>query len=143
LLAPKPLPKLGKISINIAGAKSAMEQAQAQAQAKEAVAAALKRKLNLRDAETQTVRDPEREGDIVTIWRLRPRGMESFPHFPTGGHSNKAGSKRKKARAGAAAGEEDKRPKTRQRSSAEEPMLVPIDTTASDVGPLRMEVVSA
>merc|ERR1719447_1089048 len=109
-----------------------MAQAQAQVQAEEAVAKARARRLHRRDAATQTVRDPEREGDIVTIWRLRPRGMESFPHFPTGGHSNKAGSKRRKSRAGTAASE-DKRPKTGQISSAEEPMLVPIDT-ASDVG---------
>merc|ERR1712224_92466 len=26
------------------------------------------------------------DGEIVTIWRLRPRGMESFPHFPRAGH---------------------------------------------------------
>merc|ERR1711920_111255 len=40
------------------------------------------RRLNTKDASTQTVRDPENDGEIVTIWRLRPRGMESFPHFP-------------------------------------------------------------
>lgn len=83
LQRPRPLKKLGNISFNIQGAKTAMAAAQAQVQVEEAVAAARARRLNTRDASTQTVRDPERQGgDIVTIWRLRPRGMESFPHFP-------------------------------------------------------------
>merc|ERR1712061_289775 len=83
LQRPRPLPKPGRISFNIQGAKTAMAAAQAQVQVEEAVAAARARRLNTRDASTQTVRDPERQGgDIVTIWRLRPRGMESFPHFP-------------------------------------------------------------
>jgi len=82
----RPPPKPGKISFNIQGAKEAMAAAQAQVQALEAVEAVRKRRLNTRDASTQTVRDPERQdGDIVTIWRLRPRGMESFPHFPRPG----------------------------------------------------------
>lgn len=80
---PRPPPKPGKISFNMQGAKKAIAEAQAQVQVEEAVAAARARRLNTRDAATQTVRDPEtQDGDIVTIWRLRPRGMESFPHFP-------------------------------------------------------------
>jgi hypothetical protein len=76
-LAPK---KLGKISFNLQG--GAVAAAQAKVQVEEAVAAARARRLNTKDASTQTVRDPEKDGDILTIWRLRPRGMESFPHFP-------------------------------------------------------------
>jgi len=83
LQRPRPPPKPGKISFNIQGAKDAMAAAKEQVQVEEAVAAARARRLNTRDAATQTVRDPERQdGEIVTIWRLRPRGMESFPHFP-------------------------------------------------------------
>lgn len=82
-LRPRQLPKAGRISFNIKGAKTAMAAAKAQVEAEEAVAAVRARRLNFRDASTQTVRDPEsQDGDIVTIWRLRPRGMESFPHFP-------------------------------------------------------------
>jgi len=74
-------PKDRKIAFNIKG--GAIAAAQAKVQVEEAVAAARARRLNTKDASTQTVRDPERQdGDIVTIWRLRPRGMESFPHFP-------------------------------------------------------------
>jgi len=76
----KPKPKLGKISFNIQGGSIAA--AQAKTQVEEAIAAERARRLNTRDASTQTVRDPENDGEIVTIWRLRPRGMESFPHFP-------------------------------------------------------------
>lgn len=73
--------KLGKISFNLQG--GAIAAAQAKVQVEEAVAAARARRLNTKDASTQTVRDPEhQDGEIVTIWRLRPRGMESFPHFP-------------------------------------------------------------
>lgn len=83
LQRPRAPPKPGKISFNIQGAKDAMAAAKAQVEVEEAVAAVRARRLNSRDASTQTVRDPERQdGDIVTIWRLRPRGMESFPHFP-------------------------------------------------------------
>lgn len=82
-LRPRQPPKAGRISFNIQGAKTAMAAAKAQVEAEEAVAAVRARRLNSRDASTQTVRDPEnQDGDIVTIWRLRPRGMESFPHFP-------------------------------------------------------------
>lgn len=82
-LRSRPPPKPGKISFNIKGAREAIAAAQAQAQAEEAVKNARERRLNTRDASTQTVQDPERQdGGIVTIWRLRPRGMESFPHFP-------------------------------------------------------------
>merc|ERR1719327_936392 len=60
-----------------------MSLAKEKAEAEAALAAARARRLNTRDASTQTVRDPEtQDGDIVTVWRLRPRGMESFPHFP-------------------------------------------------------------
>jgi hypothetical protein len=76
----KPKPKLGKISFNIQGGSIAA--AQAKTQVEEALAAERARRLNTKDASTQTVRDPENDGEIVTIWRLRPRGMESFPHFP-------------------------------------------------------------
>lgn len=79
LQLPRPLPKPGGISFNIQG--TSVAAAQAQVQIEEAVAAARARRLNIRDASTQTVRDPEL-GENVTIWRLRPRGMESFPHFP-------------------------------------------------------------
>mmetsp|Transcript_149617 Transcript_149617/g.259921 ORF Transcript_149617/g.259921 Transcript_149617/m.259921 type:complete len:383 (+) Transcript_149617:3-1151(+) len=79
----RPPPKPGKISFNIQG--GAMAKAQAQVQVEEAVAAARARRLNFKDASTQTVRDPEQEGDIVCLLRLRPRGMESFPHFPRPG----------------------------------------------------------
>lgn len=78
----KPKPQPGKISFSLQGAKSSIEKAQSCRQAEEAVEAARAKRLNTRDASTQTVRDPEQDGDIVTIWRLRPRGMESFPHFP-------------------------------------------------------------
>jgi len=82
-LRPRQPPKAGRISFNIQGAKTAMAAAKAQVEAEEAVKAVHARRLNSRDASTQTVRDPEsQDGDIVTIWRLRPRGMESFPHFP-------------------------------------------------------------
>jgi len=79
----RPKPKLGKIAFNIQGGSIAA--AQAKVQVEEAVAAARARRLNTKDASTQTVRDPEhqdQDGAPVTIWRLRPRGMESFPHFP-------------------------------------------------------------
>mmetsp|Transcript_13434 Transcript_13434/g.29449 ORF Transcript_13434/g.29449 Transcript_13434/m.29449 type:complete len:507 (-) Transcript_13434:21-1541(-) len=80
---PRPPPKPGKISFSMKGAKEAFSAARAQVQVEEAVAAARARRLNAVDASTQTVRDPlSQDGDIVTIWRLRPRGMESFPHFP-------------------------------------------------------------
>merc|ERR1719375_725056 len=80
---PKARPEPGKISFNITGAKQAMSLAKEKAEAEAALAAARARRLNTRDASTQTVRDPEtQDGDIVTVWRLRPRGMESFPHFP-------------------------------------------------------------
>lgn len=78
---PKPPPRQMKISFNMKGAREAIEAAKAQVQAEEAVAAAKAKRLNTCDASTQTVRDPERDG-VVTIWRLRPRGMASFPHFP-------------------------------------------------------------
>lgn len=83
-LRPRQPPKGKKgLSFNIQGAKTAMAAAKAQVEAEEAVAAVRARRLNSRDASTQTVRDPEsQDGEIVTIWRLRPRGMESFPHFP-------------------------------------------------------------
>lgn len=78
----RPPSKPGRIAFNIQGAKTAMAAAQAQVQVEVAVAAARARRLNVKDASTQTVRDPEhQDGEIVTIWRLRPRGMESFPHF--------------------------------------------------------------
>lgn len=79
---PKAQPKLGKISFNMKGAKDSMAAAQAKVQAEEAIAAARARRQNTRDASTQTVRHPEQDGEIVTVWRLRRRGMESFPHFP-------------------------------------------------------------
>lgn len=115
---PRPPPKLGKISFNIQGAKEAIAAAQAHVQAEEAVAAAKARRLNTRDASTQTVRDPLTEdGGIVTIWRLRPRGMESFPHFPR--------ARRKKRSRGALAsnvvtvdGYEDVMPKKRGASAS-------------------------
>merc|ERR1719277_2158666 len=85
--------KMGKISFSLQGAKDAVAAAQAQVQAEEAVAAARARRLNTRDASTQTVRDPEsQDGGIVTIWRLRPRGMESFPHFPRQGKKKRGES---------------------------------------------------
>merc|ERR1712151_710265 len=90
---PKLNPKMGKISFSLGGAKAAVAAAQAQVQAEEAVAAARARRLNTRDASTQTVRDPEsQDGGVVTIWRLRPRGMESFPHLPRQGKKKRAES---------------------------------------------------
>ncbi|CAE8634218.1 unnamed protein product, partial [Polarella glacialis] len=78
----KPRPKMGKISFNVQGAQNAMAAAQAKVQVQVAMEAARAKRMNVRDASTQTVRDPERQdGEIVTIWRLRPRGMESFPHY--------------------------------------------------------------
>lgn len=72
----------GSITFNMQGAQKAMAAARTRVQVQTAVEAAKAKRLNVRDAATQTVRDPERQdGDIVTIWRLRPRGMESFPHF--------------------------------------------------------------
>lgn len=73
----RPPPKPGKICFNLEGAKSTIAAAQAKVQAEEAVAALKARRANTRDASTQTVRDPEREGDIVALWRLRPKGMEA------------------------------------------------------------------
>jgi len=81
-LRPRQPPKAGKLSFNIQGAKTAMAAAKAQVEAEEAVKAVRARRLNSRDASTQTVRDPEQDGDYVVLLRLRPRGMESFPHFP-------------------------------------------------------------
>jgi len=77
-----PLAVRKSISFNLQGAQKAMAAAQANLQVQAAVEAARQKRLNVKDAATQTVRDPERQdGEIVTIWRLRPRGMESFPHF--------------------------------------------------------------
>lgn len=83
LKKPRPPPKLGKISFNIQGAQKAMADALARVQVQVAVEAAKAKRLNVKDASTQTVRDPERQdASNMMIWRLRPRGMESFPHFP-------------------------------------------------------------
>lgn len=79
---PKRAPKPGSITFNMQGAQKALAAARTRVQVQSAVEAAKAKRLNVKDAATQTVRDPERQdGDIVTIWRLRPRGMESFPHF--------------------------------------------------------------
>ncbi|CAJ1394178.1 unnamed protein product [Effrenium voratum] len=76
------VPKPGGISFNMEGAQKALAAARTRVQVQTAVEAAKAKRLNVKDAATQTVRDPEhQDGDIVTIWRLRPRGMESFPHF--------------------------------------------------------------
>merc|ERR1712232_654061 len=70
---------MGGISFNIKGA--AVAAAKEQVQIQEELTAARARRLNTKDAATQTVRDPEKQdGGIVTVWRLRPRGVgESFP----------------------------------------------------------------
>lgn len=76
---------MGKLSFNLAGAKETMAQAQEKVKAEVAVAAVRARRLNTRDAATQTVRDPEsqdQDGGSVTIWRLRPRGMDNVKHLP-------------------------------------------------------------
>lgn len=78
---PRAPPKLGKISFNIQGAKEAMQAAKAQKEVEQKVAAVRERKMNTKDATTQTEKNPE-AGGIVCIYRYRPRGMESFPHFP-------------------------------------------------------------
>eukprot|EP00746_Dinoflagellata_sp_MGD_P081901 gnl/MRDRNA2_/MRDRNA2_32538_c0_seq1.p1 gnl/MRDRNA2_/MRDRNA2_32538_c0~~gnl/MRDRNA2_/MRDRNA2_32538_c0_seq1.p1 ORF type:complete len:595 (+),score=161.85 gnl/MRDRNA2_/MRDRNA2_32538_c0_seq1:51-1787(+) len=71
--------KTGGISFNMKG--TAMAQAQAEAKVRQAVAKAAAKKANSRDAATQTVRDPLHDDGQVIVWTLRPRGMESFPHF--------------------------------------------------------------
>jgi len=75
------------------GAQKAMAAARTKVQVQTAVEAAKAKRLNVKDAATQTVRDPERQdGEIATIWRLRPRGMESFPHFAKQPKVRKRGS---------------------------------------------------
>eukprot|EP00927_Polykrikos_kofoidii_P039758 TRINITY_DN34071_c1_g3_i1.p1 TRINITY_DN34071_c1_g3~~TRINITY_DN34071_c1_g3_i1.p1 ORF type:complete len:340 (+),score=70.36 TRINITY_DN34071_c1_g3_i1:56-1021(+) len=79
----KPRPKLGKISFNMRGANVGVAAAQTQVNMREDVAAARANRLTFRHASTQTERDPENQGgDIVTIWPLHPRGMETLPRFP-------------------------------------------------------------
>mmetsp|Transcript_46838 Transcript_46838/g.109645 ORF Transcript_46838/g.109645 Transcript_46838/m.109645 type:complete len:210 (+) Transcript_46838:20-649(+) len=81
LLKPR-TPKPGRITFNMQGAQKAMAAARTKVQVQSAVEAAKAKRLNVKDASTQTVRDPERQdGGFETIWRLRPRGMESFPHY--------------------------------------------------------------
>lgn len=80
-LVQRPRPQPGKISFKVQGF-AGFQGAKSCREVEEAVAAARAKKLNTRDAGVQTVRDPEADGDYVAIWRLRPRGMESFPHFP-------------------------------------------------------------
>lgn len=82
LKRPRPPPKMGKISFNVEGAKQAVAAAQAVKEAEEAVEALRAKRMNTRDACSQTEADPLRNGDYVALWRLRPRGMASFPHFP-------------------------------------------------------------
>ena len=85
--------KAGSITFNMQGAQKAMAAARTKVQVQTAVEAAKAKRLNVKDAATQTVRDPERQdGDIATIWRLRPRGMESFPHFAKQPKIRKRGS---------------------------------------------------
>mmetsp|Transcript_70503 Transcript_70503/g.131870 ORF Transcript_70503/g.131870 Transcript_70503/m.131870 type:complete len:351 (-) Transcript_70503:28-1080(-) len=70
------------ISFKLQGAKEAMAAAQKVTDLEAELKAVRARKQNVRDATTQTVRNPLQDGEKVTVWRLRPRGMESFPHFP-------------------------------------------------------------
>eukprot|EP00971_Amphidinium_carterae_P120252 2382683-Amphidinium_carterae.1 len=70
------------ISFKLQGAKEAMAAAQKVTDLEAELKAVRAKKQNVKDASTQTVQNPLQDGEKVTVWRLRPRGMESFPHFP-------------------------------------------------------------
>merc|ERR1719265_1816332 len=95
LKRPRPPPKAGKISFNVEGAKQAVAAAQAVKEAEAAVEALRAKRLNTRDASSQTEFDPLKNNDYVALWRLRPRGMASFPHFPRQANGKKHSKDRK------------------------------------------------
>lgn len=126
----------GSITFNMQGAQKAMAAARTRVQVQTAVEAAKAKRLNVRDAATQTVRDPERQdGDIVTIWRLRPRGMESFPHFAKQPKVGKR-SNTKDLEAEVNVDPRDPSERKRARTTAAEVKEVSIDVGGDDTGEL-------
>lgn len=128
--------KPGSITFNMQGAQKAMAAARTRVQVQTAVEAAKAKRLNVKDAATQTVRDPERQdGDIVTIWRLRPRGMESFPHFAKQPKVGKR-SNTKDLEAEVNVDPRDPSERKRARTIAAEVKEVSIDVGGDDTGEL-------
>mmetsp|Transcript_26033 Transcript_26033/g.60819 ORF Transcript_26033/g.60819 Transcript_26033/m.60819 type:complete len:441 (+) Transcript_26033:50-1372(+) len=70
------------ISFKLQGAREAMAAAQKVTDLEAELKAVREKRKNVRDATTQTVQNPLQDGEKVLVWHLRPRGMESFPHFP-------------------------------------------------------------